>query len=570
MLSRVRRPTNPASDLVWRVSPAVESPELRGYPPLVARILASRGLRTKADAAAYFDSATAQLPDPLLLPDMDRAVGRLRAAITTHEPIVVYGDFDVDGISATAILVEGLAGLGARVQAFIPNRFSDGYGLNARRLVQFGADGVRLVVTADCGVTALSEISNAVDAGMDVIVLDHHEPGPELPAAVAVVDPKRADSVYPTLDLCSGALAFRLLRALYSDLGQPLEEPRYLDLAALATVCDMVPLQGENRAIVKAGLRTLAHTTRPGLGALLRAAGALEHGPDAETLGYVIGPRLNAAGRLEDAALALETLMTGDEVRAAELSERLSQLNRRRQQMVEEAVSLALSLAATEPAMASAIVVGDARISRGIVGLIAARLAEMYHRPAFVYEQAPDGCVGSARGIAGFDVVRALNEATHLLSRHGGHKAAGGFALDERNLLAFKAAIYSAADRQLAEGLPPVTIDIDAEVRLADVDRQAVAYLERFAPCGIGNPAPVLVSRGVRVLHGRAVGDGRHLMLDLRDGSRVWRSFAFGRGDALASIGKTLDIVYSVEMGSRGFGPRLRLVDWHKSTTMGA
>ena len=483
---------------------------------------------------------------------------------------MVYGDFDVDGISATAILVEGLGALGASVRSFIPNRFIDGYGLSARRLLQLRAEGTRLVVTVDCGVTASAEIDEAAGAGLDVIVLDHHEPGSVLPAAVAVVNPKRSDSIYPTRDLCSGALALRLLQGLYAASGRPLDEGHYLDVAALATVCDMVPLQGENRDIVRAGLDAMSHTTRPGLRALLRAAGALESGPNAETLGYVIGPRLNAAGRLDDAALALETLTTQDEARALDLSEQLNQLNRRRQLMVQEALTLAAALVTGEPQGAPAVVVGDARISRGIVGLIAGRLAEIYHRPAFVYEESPEGCVGSARGSAGFDVLQALDACAHLLTRHGGHRAAGGFALAAANVEAFKSAIWGAAGRQLAGDLPPQTLEIDAEVRLADVNSRAVAYLERFAPCGIGNPAPVLLSRGVRVLSGRAVGEGRHLMLDLRDGPRVWRGFAFGRGDALGGLGRVMDIVYSVEIGSRGYGPRLRLVDWQKSTTMGA
>jgi single-stranded-DNA-specific exonuclease len=533
-------------------------------------VLASRGFCTSAAASAYLDASNEPDTDLYQLPDLDRAVRRLLTAIRNEEKIVVYGDFDVDGVSAAAILLGGLAELGANVRAFIPNRFVDGYGLNSRRLAQLHSEGAQVAVTVDCGVTAVAEISEAVALGLSVIVLDHHEPGSELPPAVAVVDPKRPESSYPARDLCSGVLAFYLLRALYAASGRSLDENRYLDVAALATVCDLVPLQGENRAIVRAGLRALTKTTRPGLRALLRSAGVTEDDLDAATLGYVLGPRLNAAGRIDDASLALELLTTCDEVRAEELSEQLNLLNRRRQAMVEEAQALAISLVSNGPADVPAIVVGDAGISRGIVGLIASRLAEVYRRPAFVYEESADLCVGSARGVPGFDVVSALREARTLLVRHGGHVAAGGFALEQRNLPAFRETVCAAAEKQLANFVSPAALEIDAEARLAELNRQTLGYLSRFSPCGAGNPPPLFLTRGVRVTSGRSVGGGRHLMLGLRDGPQIWRGFAFGRGDALAGLGGTLDIVYSVEMGTRGYGPRLRLVDWQKSTTMGA
>jgi single-stranded-DNA-specific exonuclease len=310
-------------------------------------------------------------------------------------------------------------------------------------------------------------------------------------------------------------------------------------------------------------------TKRPGLRALLRASGGFEGPIDADTLGYLVGPRLNAAGRLEDASLALELLTTQDEARADQLSQQLGMLNRRRQQMVDEALLLTERLAGSAPLDTPVIVLGDPGISRGIVGLIAARLAEVHGRPAFVYEEAADECVGSARGVPGFDVVMALSDSSHLLTRHGGHRAAGGFALPRANLATFKAAIIEAAQRQMATGLPPLNLLIDAESRLGALDQRTLAFLDKFAPCGIGNPPPILMSPNVSVLSGRAVGGGKHLMLDLRDGRSVWRSFAFGRGNDLPNIGKTIDIVYSIEKGRRGYGPRLRLVDWHESKMVG-
>lgn len=500
---------------------------------------------------------------------MRRAVDRLTAAIRSGESIAVYGDFDVDGVTATAILSEGLADLGAHVKSFIPNRFRDGYGVTSAAMTRLRGEGVGLVLTVDCGITANREVDEAQRAGLEVIVLDHHEPGATLPDAAAVIDPKRSDSRYATRDLCSGALALRLLQALYTSLNRPLETERYLDLAALATVCDMVPLQGENRDLVKAGLRVLPATTHPGLRALLAVISGPNEVPDADTLGFLIGPRLNAAGRLEDASLALELLTTRDEARAAALVQQLGALNQRRQAMVDQALLIAQGLAEQEPVDSRVLVVGDPSISRGIVGLIASRLVELYRRPAFVYEVSDRECVGSARGMPGFDVVLALQDSSHLLERHGGHKAAGGFALRSDNLVAFKQSIELAAEKQMARSAIEDILEIDAESHLREIDQQTLSYVAQFAPCGAGNPAPRLMSRDVSVVSARSVGNGKHLMLDLRDGRINWRSFAFGRGDAVKRVGKMLDIVYSIEMGSRGYGPRLRLIDWHESTMKG-
>lgn len=501
---------------------------------------------------------------------MAAAIARLRRALALGERIAVYGDFDVDGVTATSILSEGLRALGAEVIPFIPNRFRDGYGVSTPALSRLAKQDVRLAITVDCGSSAITEAEHAKSLGLDLIIVDHHEVGSILPPAAAVVNPKRPSSSYPTHDLCSGALAFRLLEALYLTLERPLDRARYLDLVALATVCDMVPLQGENRDLVKEGLPAVAATHRPGLRALLQAAAVDGAPPDAETLGYRVGPRLNAAGRLDDASIALEILMTNDAKRAAGLASQLTDLNRRRQQMVDEALRIAFELAEGEPGGAPVLVVGHASISRGIVGLVASRLAETYGRPAFVYEECPDGCVGSARGVPGFDVVLALDGAKELLTRHGGHRAAGGFALPISHIEEFRERLRQAAVEQLRDRSPEQSIEIDATEPLRGLSRPILTYLERFAPCGIGNPAPVIQSREVTVVGSRAIAEGRHLMLDLRDGPATWRAFAFGRGSEVVGLGTRIDIVYSVEKGSRGYGPRLRLVDWRKSRPMGA
>jgi single-stranded-DNA-specific exonuclease len=343
-----------------------------------------------------------------------------------------------------------------------------------------------------------------------------------------------------------------------------------VDLAALATVCDMVPLVGENRELVKEGLLAIARTLRPGLRALLRATNPSggEDSPDAETLSFRIGPRLNAAGRLKDAGAALELLTTADEARAEELAGELTELNRQRQQMLEEALEIASELVDQQPATAPAIIIGDARISRGIVGLVASRLTELHGKPAFVYEQSDDGCVGSARGVKGFDVVAALDRAHDLLTRHGGHQAAGGFAMPVQAMAALRERLWEASHEQLRSPRPQ-ELHVDTTAALDELNPRVLAYMAAFAPCGVGNPAPVIMSRDVWVHRPRAVGDGKHLMADLHNGRVKWRAFAFGRGPDIAAFGKQIDIVYSVEKGSRGFGPRLRLLDWREPDRTG-
>lgn len=539
---------------------------LGAYPPLIQRLLALRGIQTDEQARRFMDPAPAPRPDPRLLPDMEQATTRLHAAIRSGDQIAIYGDYDVDGLSATAILSDGLRDLGANVSAFIPNRYTDGYGLATATLARMHAEGVRVVVTVDCGITAEAELNSAASMGMDTIVVDHHEVLGELPRAVAAIDPKRADSAYPSDDLCSAALALRLLEVLYATSGQQLDLDRYLDLAALATVCDMVPLIGENRELVKAGLYALANTSRPGLKAILQSSGA-SGPPDADTLAFRVGPRLNAAGRLGDANVALEALLTTDVSRAMELATQLNDVNRRRQQMVEDATIVARELSERQLPDAPALVVGCAEISRGIVGLIATRLVEAYGRPAFVYEQGPEQCVGSARGLPGFDVTAALSAAAGHLTRYGGHRAAGGFSLPISNLKAFRNCIQQSAILQLADMATSPAMEIDAEEPLANLAGPVLRYLAAFAPSGVGNPAPVLLSRDVSVTDRRLVGNGRHLQLRLRDRRTTWRAIAFGWEGPVPGLGASVDIVYCVDAGRAGVEPQLRVKALELSTT---
>ncbi len=333
----------------WRLRGRFPEGELEGapYQPLIRHLLWHRGLRSAADAATFLEARDPSF-DPMLLPDIGLALERLRGAIAKGELIVVYGDFDVDGVTASAVLIEGLADLGARVISYLPDRFSEGYGVNPAAIESLAARGVSLIITADCGTSNVAEIALANRLGVDVIVLDHHTVPAELPAALALINPKRSDGRYPEPELASGGLAFKLMQALYDACGRSFDAGRYLDLVALSTVCDMAPLRGENRWLVRQGLGELAKAKRPGLRALFDSAGCDPARCDASTIGFTLGPRLNAAGRLAHAHLALDLLLSADEETARGLATQLGALNQQRQQATSDALDLARELLAAE------------------------------------------------------------------------------------------------------------------------------------------------------------------------------------------------------------------------------
>ena len=539
------------------------------YPPLVRHLLWHRGLRSAAEADAFVAGNLPDgEPDPLLLPDGGPAIERLRRAVRESETVAVYGDFDVDGVTASAILIESLTEMGARVVPYIPDRFNEGYGLNVAAIDTLRGHGVTLLVTADCGTSSVAEIEHAERAGMDVIVIDHHNVGSTPPPAVAFVNPKRPDNRYPDPELASGGLAFRLMAGLYDALGREWYPERFLDLAALSTVCDVAPLRGENRWLVKEGLRALARARRPGLRALMESAGVDPLRVDAGTIGYVLGPRLNAAGRMAHARLALDLLLEPDPSRAAEIAQRLSDLNQERQQATAAAMDLARQLLADEDPSTPLIFVGHVQIPAGIVGLVAGRLAEEYYRPAVVYARGEAASRASCRSIPEFDITAALRIRPDLLLRFGGHRAAAGFTAENDKLPALKEALLTHARDVLADvELSPV-IDIDAQIPLHRVNGSLVQALARLAPFGEGNPEPVFLSRGLQVADVRLVGsEGSHLRLKLLDpdgqGQRaVWPAIAFRRGGDDVAVGDRLDVVYSFGADNLVGGLELRVIDF--------
>ena len=516
-----------------------------GFPALVQRLLRNRGIGSPADAERFFTGTTEH--DPLALPDAPVALGRLRQAIHEGERIAVFGDFDVDGITATAILSEGIRQLGGTSIPYIPDRFREGYGLSTGAVRYLHDRGARVLITADCGTSNREEIEVARSLGLDVIVVDHHSVPAQLPEATALVNPKRPGNGYPFADLSTGGLAYKLLQGLSEACGRSNLADAYLDLAALSTVCDMVPLVDENRTIVRRGLARLRRSERPGIQALCRAAGTDIGRIEVVAVGFQIGPRLNAAGRMAHARTSLDLLLTEDPEEAERLAGELDGYNQERRRQTEAAFERAVELLDGEERTAPLIMIGDDTIPAGVVGIVAGRLVEAYYRPAIVYEQGPVSSRGSCRSISEFDIVAALRSCDGLFQKYGGHPQAAGFTADTARLPLIKEKLIERARTELrTTDLSPV-VEIDAAFPLRRLRGEEVRWLSQFTPCGIGNPEPTLLSSGVTVLECRPVGDGgKHLRLKLRDGHVTWPAIAFGQSIGNLEPGHHVDVVYTV------------------------
>jgi single-stranded-DNA-specific exonuclease len=524
----------------------------------VATVLAARGITTRAQADLFYKPHLAADYDPLELPGMKDAIARTRAAIRERETIALYGDFDVDGVTSLAVLTTGLQRLGAVTVPYIPERKNEGYGLNTGAIAKLRERGANLLISADCGISSVHEVEFANGLGLDVIILDHHTVPDELPPALAAVNPKRRDSPYPFDELAAVGVSYRFLQVLYEDMGLEFPEGDFVDLVALGTVADVAPLADENRRIVVEGLARMQRGLRPGLEALARVAGTPAERFNAETLGFAIGPRMNAAGRLAHADLALELMLCENPIAARALAENLDALNRDRQRQQEDACLLAEELcgAADDPL----IMIGSGAIHAGIVGLVASRLAERRHRPAIVYERGPETSRASARSIPAFDIVSAIRKEKELLLRHGGHRAAAGFTVATEKLEELRGRLINTAAELLpAEELRPL-IEIDAEAPLGALAGLEIKGLMRFEPCGQGNRKPVLLSRNVQLLNAKTVGtDQSHLKVTVKDGIATWPAIAFRQADA--DLDERVDIVYSLSREWRSERVELEILD---------
>ena len=497
-----------------------------GVPIPVAELLVRRGFETPGRARAFLDPSLDQLHDPFLMRDMETAVARIESALASGEKIVVYGDYDVDGITATALLVRYLRWRGAAVEYYIPHRVEDGYGLSLDGVSALVERGARLIITCDCAVTAVAEILAARHAGLDVIVTDHHEPGPAIPAAVAVLDPKREDCGYPDHNLAAVGVAFKLCEALEISAGRNRDTLRRgLDLVALGTIADLVPVTGENRVLIRYGLEMLARTRNAGLRALLERTELAGQKPTAWQVGFVLAPRINAVGRMDAAVRGVELLLSDDPAEAERIAGTLEEVNSSRQAADRNLLVEALALIEStyDPGVDRAIVLAGKDWHPGVIGIVASRVVERFHRPTVMIALDADGRGrGSARSVSGFHLLEALTACAAHLDAFGGHRYAAGLAIRDDRVDGFRAAFQGYARERLdARSLLP-TLTIDLELTLEAIDAPLYQALGRFGPYGPGNPEPVVALSEVSARgYPRIVGEDHLKMLVARNGATL-------------------------------------------------
>ncbi len=536
----------------WQVAAPITAQAekaLEIYPATMRQILFNRGLNSAEKAGAYLAASLPVGTDPFGMIGMEAAVERLALAIQRQEAVAVYGDYDVDGVTATALLVQVLRALGASVREYIPNRFDEGYGLNNEALDGLAAEGIGVVVTVDCGIRSLAEAEHARELGLDLIISDHHQPLDDLPAALAVINPKQAGDAYADKDLAGVGLAYKIAQALARQVdGAGLQVESWLDLVALGTVADLAPLTGENRALVRAGLERIRHPQRQGLLSLALASGLDLQKINAMDIGFVLGPRLNAAGRLKSALAAFGLLMTENVREAGDLAQKLDNQNRERQQLTRDIQARAEELALANNPDALLIFAADASFNPGVVGLAASRLTDTYYRPAIVAAQMGEFTRGSCRSIPEFHITEALDRCQDLLVRHGGHAAAAGFTVHNSKLPELVERLQAIAQEKLGGlDLQPVAF-ADLELPLSDLKPPMLNDLDRLQPTGYGNPEAVFVSRGLRVVQSRPVGkEGLHLKMKVSDGWITYDAIAFRQGHWHAQLPAQVDLLYTFE-----------------------
>ncbi len=502
-----------------------------GLPAPLCALLAVRGLQSPPSAKEFLRPLLDSLHPPEGLRDAPRAAERIASAVERRETILVHGDYDVDGISATALLTRGLREMGGEVVPFIPHRVRDGYDLGPAGMRAAEESGASLLVTVDCGIVAHEAVSRARSQGIDVVVTDHHTPSDSLPSAYAVVNPNRSDCSYPWKGLAGVGVAFKVLLLTADRLGTDREALlRHLDLVALATVADLVPLEGENRVLVRFGLRALSRTEKPGLNALLRSSGLEGKEVDAGQVGFVLAPRINAAGRISDPDRALRLLLTEDSDEAERLANVLEEQNRKRREEEGRTAGEAFEAlaAAFRPNEDFGVVVASEGWHPGVIGIVASRVVERIHRPVVLVALDGDGGRGSARSIPGFDLFEAVQSCSGDLERFGGHRQAAGLDIRAERLPAFREAFNEAARKGLKGIVPVPRLSVDLELPLGSATEELHHFLRYVGPFGIGNPRPVFFRRGLEVAGSpREVGRG-HLKLRLREGETTLDAIGFG------------------------------------------
>ncbi len=542
----------------WVVSPLIPQDvdsALEEFPSLLRQLLYNRGITDYQAARAFVDCAPAEDTDPFLIKDMHTAVEILHQALAENALIAIYGDYDVDGVTSSALLYEFLSSLGSTPRVYIPSRFDEGYGLNMDAVAQLHSEGIALMITVDCGIRSIAEIALAKSLGMRVILSDHHQPGAQLPPADAVINTRQAGDPYPYKQLAGVGLAYKLADAylrMYPQAG--LDAQNWLDLVALGTVADLAPINGENRALVRAGLEQMRDTRRQGLYSLAQVSGIKLESVNSGNIGFGLGPRLNAAGRLDSAMAAFELLTSTDVFSAGMLAQQLDAQNVQRKDLTlhvqEQAIQLAMQADPDSPVIFAA----SPDFNEGVVGLAASRVAEQLYRPAIIGAQNESNIVASCRSIPEFNITSALDKCADLLVRYGGHSMAAGLTVSLENAPELLARLNAIA-REALQGVEMVPVlGIDREIQLEHMRPEFVPQvfeaMEKLEPTGRENPEALFCSRGVRVASSRVVGDGQHLKLTLQAGKNSFDAIAFKQGYWLNQLPERIDIAYAFELNS--------------------
>jgi single-stranded-DNA-specific exonuclease len=562
----------------WQVAPEIDPVLQRTLqsqlelPPLALRLLVNRGLVDQAAIQRFLQPSLSDLCDPFLMLNMDKAALRVLEALRRKERIMVYGDYDVDGITAVALLYLVVSQLGGDIVYYIPNRLEAGYGVNREGILEAEAQGVTLIISVDCGITAVEEVAFAASRGIDFIITDHHEAAESLPQALAILNPKQPGDTYPAMELSGVGVAYKLAQALYERTDQPLASLEdHLDLVALGTAADIVPLVGENRVFAHFGMRQIGLTRKPGLQSLSHISGLMDAQREISPGQVIFGlaPRLNAAGRLGDSSRAVQLLITRDEETARQIARELDEENKRRKAFDEQTLREALAKVEREVDLETdrIIVLDSDRWHPGVIGIVASRLVETYHLPTILVSVEGDEGKGSARSIPAFHLTEALRQCQKHLLKYGGHKYAAGLSIRREDIPAFREQVKAVARAVLVPDDLVRKLVVDAEIDLHTIDDEFLAHLERFAPFGPHNTRPVFVSRGLRPAGAaQSVGPGhKHLRLRVQQDRSVLDAIGFGFGDLAAALNRAhmvFDLAYVPEynfwQGQRRIQLRIR------------
>ena len=548
----------PVFDKHWIIAPKIPlsiAQVLSDYPPVMQQLLFNRGLRTREDAFRFLSAELPPGTDPMAMLGIQEAVDRIQFAIQHQEPIAVYGDYDADGVTATALLVQFLENHGANVREYIPNRFDEGYGLNIEALAALKDEGIKLVITVDCGIRSPREADYASQIGLDLIITDHHHPGPELPRALAVINPKQENDTYPEKDLAGVGLAYKLAEGFVAAIDQhddnlppQLRAESFLDLVAIGTVADLAPLTGENRSLVRRGMKALQQPHRQGIQSLIGVSGLVARKINAWDIGFLLGPRLNAAGRLDSAVTALKLLISQDVQEAGELAQQLDNQNRERQDLTRQMQERAVEMMVPDPEKEFLLYADDPDFNPGLVGLVASRLTEKYYRPSVVAHKGPQFTRASCRSIPEFHITNALDQCADLLDHHGGHAAAAGFTVQNEKLPELLERLTYLANEQLKNKDLQPRMHADIEIPLHQLKPEILNFLEWLQPTGQENPQAVFVSRDLRVTRARTVGkDNSHLKMAVTNGQITFDAIAFRQGFWMEEMPSSIDIMYTFE-----------------------